>query len=231
MPSAVEDKSKKPVFINKPLDWSTTFNLSQAVRSIRFVEDGEGNLWGFPVVMVDPAGNSPIEARAAVVIRDATTPGSTANVITPAVYDLAAASFRALETYSAQVVYKPSTPGWEAQRTPDTFKTLFNQTAGGNVLWDPAVGARVRLMGGIFTIAAPTLGAAAVNRVGLYDSAVQVIYLEFWCAAAAAATNIVLPFNFPGNGYLCPLNGDLSMTLATNLTAGSISVTVWGTEE
>lgn len=231
MPSAVDDKAKKPVFINKPLDWSTTFNLSQAVRSVRFVEDGEGNIWGFPVVMVDPAGNSPIEARAAVVIRDATTPGTTANVIAPSVADLGVASFRALEVYSAQVVYNNVTPGWEAQRTPTIFKNVAS--ASDFNVWDPAAGKKFRLMGFTIRGVAPSLGAAAVNSVALVDNATDIFTFWFFCnTAIATARDFSVTVNLPGNGYLSiAADNILNANIGTGLTAGYIEVNAWGTEE
>jgi hypothetical protein len=53
---AVEVDDEEPQSTLKlPLDWAGTLNLNKSVKSLRLLLDKEGNVIGFPVVLVNPA--------------------------------------------------------------------------------------------------------------------------------------------------------------------------------
>lgn len=54
---------RRKVFINKPVDWSNTWMLSDSVRQIGFLTDGQGNIMAIPTIAIDTSGASPVPAR------------------------------------------------------------------------------------------------------------------------------------------------------------------------
>lgn len=57
-----ERPSRRKVFINKPVDWPITWALSDSVRQIGFLTDGDGNVMAIPTIAIDCTGKSPIPA-------------------------------------------------------------------------------------------------------------------------------------------------------------------------
>jgi len=210
-----QDKSKRPITLNRALNWNR-WALTEQAKSLRFVSDGEGNLWATPIVLTgtDKAGNNEVNMAYIGKIEE-TQPWGDSGLVTK----------------SVQLLYNHVGEWLEPLRTPLIFKTAYG-TANFDV-WEPAAGHRFRLMGGVVTVAAPTLAAAAVNRLLLVDGATSTgIGFSVWCAAAVAATTIVIPFTLPGNGYLSILaDNHLSMTFGASFTAGQVECAVWGCEE
>jgi len=227
--SSTNDKSKRPVTVDKPLDWYSTLHLSEQAKTIRFVTDEDGNIWGYPVVLVDPqATGDKIQSQGKVVIRDDIS-GFNATVVLPA---LSIDGTYALNTNSLQYVYNNVTNKAEIQRTPTVFKTIRGKTTGTNTLWDPAAGKKFRLMGGIITLSKDAACAGA-ETLFLVDNATDLMAFDISSAALVATGKIhTIAFQLPGNGYLS-LAADNILNLSFNaaLTAGSASANVWGTEE
>jgi hypothetical protein len=121
----------------------------------------------------------------------------------------------------------------EVQRTPTCFKSLPATAAGTTAIWTPPSAKKFRLMGGILTLSKEA-ACAANFLINFLDNAVDMkLYFTISTGALVAIGNVVLiPFSFPGNGYLSVLAGNaLNVNLSGALTAGNLYVTVWGTEE
>jgi hypothetical protein len=119
----------------------------------------------------------------------------------------------------------------ETLRTPTHWKYLEINTAGRANLWVPAAGKTIRLMGCCVSFGGSTLGAAGRAMVSFYDDVTRIVAFS----TGLNTTVVQAPFffvNFPGNGYLMhDLDWILETDLTTNLAAGQISVSCWGTEE
>jgi len=116
-------------------------------------------------------------------------------------------------------------------RSATIWKTVQGLTNAGGI-WAPTAGTRWRLMGGIITISKESACASAL-WVALQDSSVNFAYFQISNAALVATGQlIIIPFTFPGNGYLSSgVNNGLNLNFSAALTSGSAAVAVWGTEE
>jgi len=128
-------------------------------------------------------------------------------------------------------VFNNITGVFDFQKTPTIWK--YNNLTNDGDIWTPATGKKFRLMGGIITIAGAALAVAAINTLDILDEAAIIMRLQIWCPLAAAATDtIIIPFSFPGNGYLsAAINQDLKLDINAPITQGSIAFNVWGCEE
>ena len=120
----------------------------------------------------------------------------------------------------------------EAQVTPTKFAYLNNINAAGSApIWTPAAGKHFRLLGGIITLSKDAACAGAFT-IGLTENTI-IMRFDISSAALVATGNvIVIPFAFPANGYLCAITGQaLNIQPSAILTAGYVSIVVWGTEE
>jgi hypothetical protein len=233
--SATDDKASQPVIINKPLDWAGTFALSQQAKSIRFVEDENGNLWGFPVVLIDPSSAAPIQARGSVTLKDfqSSTFASVEILYSGAVSTTGGNA--GLHTF-AHLMLDNTTAGsqkWESQRTPTFWKWALCTTVAATAVWTPTAGKKFRLMG--LTICPDAgLAAAGIQKISLLDSAtdIGINFQTYLPIAASIAHQVPIVVVFPGNGFLsAAANNVLNCTLTSACTAGGISISVFGTEE
>ena len=215
--SSIEDRAPVPVKLDKPLDWFAA-GLNQQAKAIRFAEDENGNLWGFPAWLVGVN-------YAKTFIR--------VNTIEKANVDNVEEDQTGILTRSTNYVFKFDSKTWERQRTPTTFKTLADQTASGGVVWTPAGGKKYRLMGGVISLSKEA-ACAGMEYLTLADQGGTQILLIQISHVALVATGVVtlIPFSLPGNGYLSP-TADNTLIVGLNgaLTAGSYAACVWGTEE
>lgn len=232
--SSTQDKSKNPITVDKALDWNTTFNLTQQVKSIRFVEDGEGNIWGYPVILIDPTAPEPIQARASVVIRDATTASAWATVATANANSIyAGGNSGGLWVTNVPLIGNPIANTLEVLRTANTIKSTAIASAPGTTdVWTPAGGKKFRLMGGLISMSG-LIAAAATRTMTLFEETAGTVLFRCNITIPVLGTNVAFPFNFPGNGFLASIaDKKLQCTTAGGTyTAGGDSVMVWGTEE
>ena len=135
-------------------------------------------------------------------------------------------------------VFKPATAVFEAARTPDTWKGATGvNAAGSTAVWTPAAGKSFRLMGFTFAISGNATQAAANPRnFSLVDGAGTTIWRANLFIPGAAGTtmgnDVLHTVTLPANGYLSAApNTVLNVNLAVALTAGTVSVHAWGTEE
>jgi hypothetical protein len=212
--------NKDPVITKSPPALpqdSSSWNLLKTFRSLRIPVDENGQAWTLPVILVDPAspGMHPTGIRGQL--------------------DQGSAPLYGPQVYSVQQLYNESTspPSLEFQRTPTIFKFLEDRTtSGAQTVWTPTAGKRFRLLGGIITVSKDAACAGALI-LALYDSATQFTSYIVSHAALVAIGNVVLiPISFKGNGYLSSaINNVLNVNFSGALTAGGISISVWGTEE
>jgi len=211
------DKSPLPIKLKGRLFWFDS-GLNQQSNGIRFPADDQKNIWAQPVWIVG------------------TNPGGTeirSNDIDYASADAVAQNTIGLATRGFQYLYDPVLATWDRQRNVTTFKTLIDNTANNATVWTPAGGKKYRVMGGIISLSKDAACAGSF-QVGLTDSAGgQWLVIQISHAALVATGQVmVVPFQIPGNGYLSPTAGNLlQATCSGALTAGSMGVTVWGTEE
>jgi hypothetical protein len=231
----LKDYGKEKTIVNKALDWAGTLFLSSSAKSIRFFKDSEGNLLGFPVVLLDPTNvGSKILGMGKVSIADPNAANSNARVFGDPENAIGVGAFVSLLTQAAQMLYNNTGTGtMEVQRTPVVFTTNGGFTAAGNTaFWTPAAGKKFRLLGGILTISKEAACAGA-QYIMLLDAAGWIMRFDISNAALVATGNvIVIPFNLPRNGYLSTAaNNVLNLKLNGAFTAGSCALVTWGTEE
>lgn len=123
----------------------------------------------------------------------------------------------------------------EQQRTPTIFKTSVG--GGGATIWTPASGKKFRMLGFNITVTNDYASATAENNLALLDNATTFMRFSFFCPATGITTvagkvelaNMPI---LPGNGYLSiAADNPLKTFLSGALTAGQISMNVWGCEE
>jgi len=207
------DKSKTIIKINAPLKW-IEWMLTQQARSLRFVQDEEGNLWSQPIVI---AGLNPQEDQIniAPVGRH---------------YEPTGMDEYALHVKASMQLYNVAEYALETQRTPNIFKT--NNGTSDYTVWDPAAGKRFRLMSFQILLSKEVACAGALN-ITLLDATETICTFPISSAALVAmgqihCINVVLP----GNGYLSvAADNTLIVGFSANLTAGLITMNAQGTEE
>lgn len=128
----------------------------------------------------------------------------------------------------------------QVPRTPTVFTSV--QVGGGSgstQIRTSAVGKKFRLMGGVI-ICAAGLAAAGVELCKFLDVAADLgIAFQFYCPTAAnlalgvgSNSGTVVQFDLKPNGVLmAATNTAFNLNTSAAITAGAISVTVWGTEE
>jgi hypothetical protein len=231
----LKDYQPTKAVINKPLDWANTLFLSEQAKSLRLFRDKDNNLLAMPVIMFDPSqAGSNILAMGKVGIADPQTVNSYARA-----FGLPGAGWPdttiGLVVHATQMVEKfgSSQSGIESQRTPTTFKYISGINAVGPThIWTPAGGKKFRLLGGIICLSKDAACAGALV-IKLFEEAVQFMTFDISLAALVAIGNVVIiPIVLPANGYFSTVaDRHLDLLLTGALTAGSISVNVWGTEE
>ncbi|MGD0645911.1 MAG: hypothetical protein ABSA75_13475 [Candidatus Bathyarchaeia archaeon] len=123
----------------------------------------------------------------------------------------------------------------EIPRTPTWYANAQCTTVAATVLKAATAGKKHRVLGGVIVCGAG-MGAAGIELINILDVAAD-IGLDFatYLPIAATLSGIgvsVIPFDLKPNGYLCAaVNTAINVTLGTAITAGTISVTLWGTDE
>lgn len=133
------------------------------------------------------------------------------------------------------ILYNPATGQNEAQRTPTVFPVGTNVTAAGATLvWTPAAGKSFRLMGALLILSkdAASAGDVAWSFYEFYNPWLPGHVVISTGALVAMGVPVVINLVFQGNGYLSfQPNNVLKILMDNALTAGNLSVSVWGTEE
>jgi len=216
--SSTQDQGSEKTKINLPFQWNTA-GLNRSIKSIRFVADDDGAIWGYPVIIAG-ANSSNNE----LVVSD----------IEKANSDTISSNQVGILTRSLNYLIKPgATYAIERQRTPTIFANASAITgAGDNIVWNPAAGKRFRLMG--FTvIVSKEAACAGAFYISVKDQGTAFYRLTVSTAALVAIGQpIQFTYNFPGNGYLSTAeDNNLILDLNGALTAGSVSINYWGCEE
>jgi len=213
--NSTEDKGSAKTLFNFPFYWREA-GLNRSVKGIRFVEDGEGNIFGMPVINVGAnASQNEIWMNSMARLNEDTVDQYQTGIL----------------VRGANYVYNNVSTAWERQRTPVVYKYNSNLTAL-SVIWTPTAGKKFRMLGGIITLAKETACAGGLI-MQLKDEAT--LFMEFQISVAALVATgqvIQIPITFPGNGYLSTtVNNHLYLGPSAALTAGGFGMSVWGTEE
>lgn len=130
--------------------------------------------------------------------------------------------------FALPTLYNPVSGRGETQRTMTTLIAGSASAVNATTIWTPAAGKRFRLMG--FSVSlANTVTTVAGSFASLLDQAAAIFGLF---EMAATTSGIGYSVTFPGNGYLSvAVNNVLRVNLSAALTAGTLRLTVWGTEE
>jgi len=222
----------RKVIVNKPLNWGES-NLAESCKSLYFEVDDDNNIKATPIVMYDPT-LGPTTTGGYATIKGIDTTGAVRNSAVTLIIDgNALLNQPAVVTQAVEEVYNPGIPGMQLVRTPNTIKQNICTTVAATAVWTPTAGKKFRVMGGTI-IPAAGMGAAGVEKISLLDSATDIglNFQTYLPIAASIQHQPQITFDLKPNGYLsAAANNVLNVTLTTAITAGAISVTVWGTEE
>jgi hypothetical protein len=207
----------------------TTINASETLQKFVLKNDG-AKVQVNHVVLVDPVTGKALTFPIDTNIVDPATQTYQANVGPLA--SLQAQSANGVLSNAVQYLLNPSTTFLEPKRTPTIFKYATDLTTDGATVWTPAAGKKFRVLG--FTVTVSKDATCA----GSFSFQLNDLATGFWAATlshgalAAIGVPTVFTVNLPGNGYLSTaINQALKLGLGAVLTAGSISVAAWGTEE
>lgn len=223
----------KKIVINHPYNWTET-DLSESVKTFYFEVDEDNNVKATPVLIFDPTFNPTAigEHIKAIDNNSSTVKNIGSSFIGLDIFPNGTVAWALLTKSEIQLVNK-ATGYDEAQRTPSVFKQVSGVTTGDNTVWDPGATKKVRLMGGIMGLSKDAACAGALV-LQLVETGVSTILSFDISGAALVATGneIVIPFNFPGNGYLfTSVATILALRFNAALTAGKGWCVAWGTEE
>jgi hypothetical protein len=235
---STQDKAKLPVLINKPLNWAN-MGLTQQARTVRFVEDEEGNIWAYPVVLIDPQANTEnLTVMPNVVIRDPNI-AQFANVDQYTRADLSTLynSGALLNVNAVQCVYNSlgtgSQPRYETLRTPNKWKNASTAVAPATTdLWTPAGGTKFRVLGGTITMSG-TIAAAAIRTLTLIEETAATVIARAVLDIPILGGTLAYSFTLGPNGFLAStVDKKLQIvTAGATYVTGADAVMVWGTEE
>jgi hypothetical protein len=212
-----DEKPNSKLFFSIPIDWST-MQLTEQVRALRLARDDENLLKGQAIVIMGPDPSNSLMNVAQV--------GSIGN-------DLTRASDTALTTKAINYTWNQVSQHIERVRTPTSFKAVGGiASAGATAVWTPAGGKKFRVMGGLIALSKEAACAGA-ESIALKDSAATFLEVDISNAALVATGQVeIIPFAYPGNGYLSTAADNvLNVNLGGALTAGVLTVNVWGCEE
>lgn len=235
--------TNKPVKTNRPLDWIITGNLSEEVKDLLLeifsTNDGK-HLKGYPAININTLSNpmqvgicpsiivDPINTALQAQIQ--ATSGFTAGVTNSA--------RGALVTFAMEGVLNGS-GNMDAVRTPTWFKSLTTTAAGPTQIVASNATKKHRILGGI-VICAGAAAAAGAELVSIIDNVTDTgLDFGFYTPTAAnlalgigANAGTSVTFDLKPNGYLCiAVNTAINITLSVALTAGNVTVILWGDDE
>jgi hypothetical protein len=139
----------------------------------------------------------------------------------------------AMQTVALQALSNVVISGYESVRTPTIFRHALCTTAAATAVWDPAAGKKFRIMGYVICPDAGLLAAGA-QLITFLDqaAAITIAHQTYLPIAASIAHQVPIVVALPGNGYLSTAADNiLNVTMTSNVTAGAVSIFVYGTEE
>lgn len=215
--ASTEDRGSERTKLNLTFKWVAA-GLNRAIKGIRFAADEEGFMWGQPVILA--GANSTNDE---VVVND----------IEKANSDTISSNQVGILTRSINYVMRPGTPYlFERLRTPTLFKQVTVTASGNGTIWTAVAAKNIRVMGGVITVSKDAACAGALY-VTVGDATGSIIFGATISLGALVATGqvTVIPFNFPGNGFIAPVNTAIYSNLSGACTSGNITFSVWGCEE
>ena len=179
---------------------------------------------------VDP-NIDPIQTRMPCIIQDPLTPANKMALFAAGTTQIG--SGYGPIVYAQGMAYNPATPIVESVRTPTKFKHVLCTTAAATALWTPAGGKKFRIMGYVICPDAG-LAAAGIQLITFLDqaAAITIAHQTYLPIAASIAHQVPIVVALPGNGYISAVADNvLNVTMTSNVTAGAVSIFVYGTEE
>lgn len=120
---------------------------------------------------------------------------------------------------------------WDRARVANTFKFVAATGSGNTTVWTPTAGKKVRVMGGVISIAG-TLGATGVQVIKLTQGNGGTEIARFNATVQDTLTgDTQIPFTFNNGLLFAAINTTLVVNLGTAMASGSVIVNVFGTEE
>ena len=226
--------TEKPVKTNTPLDWLTTGHLSEEVKDLLLEiytnSDGK-HLKAYPAININTLSNPMQVGICPTIICDFTTPTTMVRV-----QNIGTGSFlstqNCLWTIAWQVINNESTGVPETVRTPTWFFTVNCTTIAATSIVAAVAGKKHRILGIIVNIAGG-MAAAGLQTVSILDVAADMgLDPSFWVEIAATPVGQSIYLDLRPNGKLvAAVNTAINVTLTAAMTAGAVSVTIWGDDE
>jgi len=231
----IKDYQGKKAIVNAAIQWND-LRLSEQIKHLRFFRDKDNNIVAMPVVMFDPTQTGlNVLPMGRVGISDPTALNAYARV-----FGLPCSGWPettlGLVTHSTEMLQR--TVNLEAHNTPTIFRSagpIVNAGPSADI-WVPTIaGNRIHLMGGsiILSVGATTAAAALVLQLYIGGAPLAGVLFCVSNAALAATTGVtIFTFAFQGNGYrMAAINNALAINLSAALTAGCVTVNLYGYEE
>ena len=156
-----------------------------------------------------------------------TASGFTVNGHVLTITDATTVLYGALETENFNLGFNGAT--WDRARLPTVFKTASTNGTSA-VVWTPAAGKRIRLMG--YSISGNATAAAATSFTVLLIRP-SGIFMQHTCVASATLAHVIETTVDMKQGVLLNVDDQISFSLSNSglLTFGAFGVNLWGTEE
>jgi hypothetical protein len=225
---------EKPVKTNIPLDWLTTGHLSEEVKDLLLEiytnSDGK-HLKAYPAINVNTLSNPMQLGICPSIIVDPLAPTTQANVIANNLVQENHPT-NALQVSAGMYVYNAPAFTQEAVRTPTWFFTVNCTTIAATPIVAAVAAKKHRILGIIVNIAGG-MAAAGLQTVSILDVAADMgLDPSFWVAIAATPVGQSIYLDLRPNGKLvAAVNTAINVTLTAAMTAGAVSVTIWGDDE
>jgi hypothetical protein len=223
-----------------PATWNikdaASFNNPTILTNPSLLLDDDGKPSARAVFLFYPTGAGPTMKAygslnpLSIQINDPSAPLAVAKVRSDNV-DFTATNY-ALETVAIQFVRNFGTNQFEAVRTPSWFFHVDCTTVAATQVVAAVAGKKHRILGGTISVAGGCL-AAGLNTISILDVAADMgLDFSVWCGIAATPIPLTFVWDIRPNGKLvAAVNTAINVTLTAAMTAGAISITIWGDDE
>jgi hypothetical protein len=196
--------------------------------------DSQNVIKGKAVVLIDPLSGKAFTMPLATLLYGATTPTLNPADVLPIGVTQPYVNKYSLETIANMFISNPGGGSFEPLRAISWIAHADCTTVAATPIKAATIGKKHRILGGVIVIAAGAL-AAGIEAISILDVAAD-IGLDFSSYIPAAAgilgVSTVIPFDLKQNGWLCAaVNTAINVTLSLAITAGQVSVTLWGCDE